>query len=288
MKQSHMNGKICLVTGAATGIGFETCKGLAELGAHVVMVARNRESGIPAKQEIVRATRNPKVDLLTCDFSSQSQIRALAAEVNSKYAHLHVLVNNVGTYVSEFKLTEDGAEWTWGINHLSYFLLTLLLLDKLKASAPARIVNVASAGHYPGSINFESFTAEVGKFNGLRAYNQSKLANVLFTYELARRLQGTGVTANTLHPGVIRTNIGNKYSTGLASLGWRLIKPFMATAEHGASTPLYLATAPELEGVTGYYFENCQPLKSSADSYDEQLAAQVWDRSMEMTAVHAV
>jgi NAD(P)-dependent dehydrogenase (short-subunit alcohol dehydrogenase family) len=288
MKQSPMTDKICLVTGAASGIGLETARGLADLGAHVIMVTRNREKGIPAKQDIVRSTRNPKVDLLTCDFSSQTQIRALAVEVNTRYNHLHVLVNNAGTFVSEFKLTEDGAEMQWGVNHLGYFLLTQLLLDKLRSSAPARIVNVASAGHYPGSINFESFTTEVGKYNGLKAYNQSKLGNVLFTYELARRLQGSHVTANTLHPGVIRTEIGNKNSTGLATLGWKMLKPFMATAEHGASTSLYLATDPEAEGVSGYYFEDCQPRKSSADSYDLQLASKVWDRSVEMTEAHSV
>jgi NAD(P)-dependent dehydrogenase (short-subunit alcohol dehydrogenase family) len=282
MQPTDMRGKVCLITGAASGIGLETARGLAQMDAHIVMVTRNRESGIPAKQEIVRSTGNTAVDLLTCDFSSQKQIRALADEVNKRYPQLHVLVNNAGTFVSEFKLTEDGAEWQWGVNHLGYFLFTHLLLDKLKASVPSRIVNVASAGHYPGAIDLESLDKEVGKYNGLKAYNQSKLGNVLFTYELARRLEGSGVTANTLHPGVIRTEIGNKNSRGLATLGWKILKPFMATAEHGASTSVYLASSPEVEGVSGYYFEECKPKQSSADTYNLSLAAQVWDRSMEM------
>ena len=195
-----MNEKICLVTGANSGIGKVTTKALTAGGATVIMVCRNRDKGEAARDEIIRETRNKNVNLVIADFSDLSQIRRLAAGVKAKYPRLHALVNNAGSYNGERKLTVNGYETTFEVNHLGYFLLTVELLDLLKSSAPARVVNVASEAHRSARINLDDLNLEKG-YGGWKAYGQSKLANVLFTYELARRLKGTGVTANLPAPG---------------------------------------------------------------------------------------
>jgi NAD(P)-dependent dehydrogenase (short-subunit alcohol dehydrogenase family) len=278
-----MNEKICLVTGANSGIGKVTAKELAAGGASVIMVSRNRDKGEAARDEIVRKTGNENVDLMIADFSDLSQIRRLAANVKAKYARLHTLVNNAGTFVDKRTGAVDGYETTFTVNHLGYFLLTVDLLDLLKSSAPARIVNVASDAHNRGHIHFDDLNLENG-YGGWKAYCQSKLANVLFTYELARRLAGTGVTANCLHPGVVGTSLFNGVG-GLAGKIVRLFTPFMRTPEKGADTMIWLASATEVAGVTGKYFADRKERATNPESYDMSVAAQLWEVSERMCSL---
>ncbi len=275
-----MNEKICLVTGANSGIGKVTAKALAAGGATVIMVCRNRGKGEAARDEMVRETRNENVDLMIADFSDLSQIRRLAAEVKTKYHRLHALVNNAGAYNDKRRLTADGYETTFAVNHLGYFLLTVELLDLLKSSAPARVVNVSSEAHRSARINLDDLNLENG-YGGWKAYGQSKLANVLFTYELARRLIGTGVTANCMHPGVVGTGFFNKIG-GLAGKFLRLFAPFMRTPEKGADTVIWLASSPEVEGVTGKYFVDRKEQATNPESYNATIAARLWEASERM------
>lgn len=275
-----MNDKICLVTGANSGIGKVTAKALAAGGATVIMVCRNRDKGQAARDEIVRETGNENVDLMIADFSELNQIRRLASEVKAKYPRLNALVNNAGAYNDDRTLTADGYETTFAVNHLGYFLLTAELLDLLKSSAPARIVNVASDANRAGRINFDDLSMENG-YSGWRSYAQSKLANVIFTYELARRLEGTGVTANCMHPGAVSTNIFSNVK-GVAGKLVRLFTLFMRTPEKGADTIIWLASSPEVEGVTGKYFVDRKERASNPQSYDRELAARLWEISERM------
>jgi NAD(P)-dependent dehydrogenase (short-subunit alcohol dehydrogenase family) len=275
-----MKDKICLITGANSGIGKVTAKALASGGATVIMVCRNRDKGEAARNEIVQKTRNENVDLMIADFSELNQIRRLAAEVKAKYPRLSALVNNAGAYNSDRTLTADGYETTFAVNHLAYFLLTAELLDLLKSSAPARIVNVASEAHRNASLNFDDLNLESG-YTGWRAYAQSKLANVMFTYELARRLEGAGVTANCMHPGTVNTNIFGGVK-GVAGKIVRLFTIFLRTPEKGADTIIWLASAPEVEGVTGKYFVDRRERESNPQSYDREAAARLWEVSEQM------
>lgn len=278
-----MKDKICLVTGANSGLGKVTAKALAAGGATVIMVSRNRAKGRTARDEVVSETRNENVDLMIADFSELNQIRRLAAEVRAKYPRLHVLVNNAGAYNSQRRLTADGYEMTFAVNHLGYFLLTAELLDLLKSSAPARVVNVASEAQRGGRINFDDLNME-NNYSGWRAYAQSKLANIIFTYELARRLEGSGVTANCMHPGTVRTNIFNNVG-GVAGMILRPFTWFMRTPEKGADTIIWLASSPEVEGVTGKYFIDRAEKESNPQSYDREVAARLWEVSERMVQV---
>lgn len=278
-----MIGKVSLVTGATSGIGKATALGLAKLGATVVLVARDRSKSEAVRNEIVTTTGNQAVDLLPADLSSQQSIRQLAKDFKAKYQRLHVLVNNAGGIFGERKLTVDGLEYTFALNHLAYFLLTNLLLDVLKASAPSRIVNLASGAQQMGTINLDDLQGEK-RYGGQAAYSQSKLANVMFTYELARRLKGTDVTVNCVQPGIVRTNFGSTGSWGFR-LFVRLLTPFMKSPEQGAETPLYLATSPEVEGVSGQYFIDRKPRQSSKLSYDEAVAHHLWQVSEQLTGL---
>jgi NAD(P)-dependent dehydrogenase (short-subunit alcohol dehydrogenase family) len=280
MENQNMNEKICLVTGANSGIGKVTAKVLAAGGATVIMVSRSRDKGEAARDEIVRETGAKNVDLMITDFSDLKQIRSLAANVKARYPRLHTLVNNAGTFIDKRTLTADGYETTFAVNHLGYFLLTRDLLDLMKSSAPARIVNVASDAHRRGHIDFNDLNLENG-YGGWKAYSQSKLANVLFTYELARRLEGTGVTANCLHPGVVGTNLFNSVG-GLLGKIVRLFTPFMRTPEKGADTIIWLASSPEVEGVTGKYFADRKEQATNPESYDTAVAARLWEVSERM------
>ena len=261
-----MVGKICLVTGATAGIGEATASGLAALGATVVVAGRSMERCVAAVERIKQQTGNQNVDHLLADLSSLKQVRSLADEFKSSHSRLDVLVNNVGAINLARRETVDGVELTFSLNHLSYFLLTHLLLDLLKSSAPARVVNVSSSSHRKARINFDDLLGHRG-YRGMRAYGQSKLGNVLFTYELARRLEGTGVTANALHPGVVATRF-------LANNGW--IGPIFSfffglrgiSPENGARTSVYLASSDEIEGITGGYYEKSQAVRSAPASYD--------------------
>src|SRR5213082_2323461 len=277
-----MQGKICMVTGANSGIGKATALALAQMGATVVMVCRDRARGEEAKSEITTKSRNNAVDLLQADLSSQQSIRQLVENFQHHYTHLHVLINNAGaTFPGRRRETVDGLEMTFAVNYLAPFLLTNLLLDVLKASAPARIVNVSSASHKSGYIQMDDLQGE--KHNrSMRAYPQSKLAIVLFTYELARRLQGTGVTANCLDPGFVATNIEQTGASLPVRLLIKLIGSFGTSPEKGAKTSIYLASSPEVEGVTGKYFVKSLPKRSAAISYDESLQRKLWEQSAKL------
>lgn len=281
---THMTGKTVLVTGATSGIGKQTALELAAMGATVVLVARDRAKGWATLEEIRAQTGNPSLDLLIADLSSQAEVRQLADAFRARYDRLHVLVNNAGGVFSSRKSTVDGLEYTFAFNHLAYFLLTNLLLDMLKTSAPARVVSVSSGAQGMGQINFDDLQAEK-RFNSQAAYNQSKLANVLFTYALARRLEGTGVTANVLHPGVVRTNFGRVDTPLLWRIMFPLIDPFMLPPEKGAETAVYLASSPEVDGVTGKYFAFKKAIRSNPVSYDEAVQERLWQVSEQLTGV---
>lgn len=275
-----MQGKICLVTGANSGIGKATTLGLARMGATVIMVCRDAARGEAALSEIKQKTGNNSIDLLVADLSSQAAIRSLASEFRSKYQHLHVLINNAGVYYTKRHVTVDGLEAMFAVNYLARFLLTNLLLDIIKSSAPARVINVAGAYHAKGKINFDDLQGEKD-FDGQRANHQSKLADVLFTYELARRLEGTGVTVNCLHPGMVSTSLVDKdkdFPVFFKYL-YKLSKPLMKSPAQGAETSLYLASSSEVEGVTGRYFVNKKIAQSCPESHDHELARRLWEVS---------
>ena len=285
---THMQGKICIVTGANSGIGKAAALGLAQMGATIVMVCRNQIKGEEAQNEIKEKSGNDAVDLMLADLSSQASIRQLAENFQQHYQQLHVLINNAGGVNLNRRETVDGLEMTFAVNYLAPFLLTNLLLEKLKASVPARIVNVSSESHQSGYIKMDDLELEKG-YRLMRAYGQSKLALVLFTYELARRLQGTGVTANCLHPGFVATNIGQN---GVGSVGRSIVKLIFSrlgiSPEEGAKTSIYLASSPEIEGVTGKYFVKSIPVRSAPISYDETLQRQLWEESAKLVNLHDV
>lgn len=278
----NMQEKICLVTGANAGLGKVTARELAKMGATVIMVARSQARGEAALADVRQASGSDQVQLLLADLSSMAAIRELAATVQANYGRLDVLVNNAGAIFNDRQVSVDGYEMTFALNHLSYFLLTNLLLDLLKASAPARIVSVASGAHVGAKIHFDDIML-AKKYRSFEAYGQSKLANIMFTYELARRLAGSGVTANALHPGGVATQFA--IGQGLMGIIFRLIRPFLLTPEQGAQTQIYLASAPEVEGVSGQYFAKKKPVQSSKISYDTAVAQHLWQLSEELTGL---
>jgi len=281
-----MNGKVVLITGANSGIGKETALGLANMGASVVLVCRDKENGEVVREEIVRASGNGSIELLLADLLPQREVRRVAAEFLDNHPRLDVLINNAGASFTEFVETEDHVERTMAINYFAPFLLTNLLLDTLKKSAPSRVVNVASTEHRSAHLDPDNVSRDprMGRV-GSGAYARSKLADVLFTYELARRLLGTGVTANCLHPGAVRTNIWSH--AGAFTPLFRFFSVFMLSPEKGAETSIYLASSPEVEGMSGKYFEKKSPKRSSETSYDEALAKQLWDLSIKTTGLVA-
>jgi len=278
-----MNGKVCLVTGATAGIGEVTAHALAKKGGTVVIIGRNLERCKDTMVRIRRDTHNPAVDYLVADLSSQADVRRVASEFKAKYNRLDVLVNNAGGFFGRRQESVDGIELTWALNHLNYFLLTQLLLDTILASAPARVINVSSNSHLGGKINFDDLQAERGYF-GWRAYAQSKLANVLHAYELARRLDGSRVTVNALHPGFVATRFAGNNGM-LYRYGMKIAHLFALTPEQGARTSIYLASSEQVEGVTGKYFVDEKPSSSSPASYDEQVARRLWEVSTEMVGL---
>ena len=270
-----MIGKVCLVTGATDGIGKVTARELAQAGATVIGIGRDAEKIKTVTAEIGETAGS--LEFLQADLSSQAQIRALADEFQSKYDRLHVLVNNAGALYTSYRESEDGIELTFALNHLSYFLLTNLLLDTIRASAPARIINVASDAHEGRIINFDD-PGYRQRYEAWTAYGASKLANILFTYELARRLEGTGVTVNAVHPGFVHTNF--QRAAGLNMRG-------PLTPEEGADTQIWLAQSSEVEGITGKYFVRRRDTRSSDASYDQAAARRLWEMSAEMTGLAA-
>ncbi len=282
-----MQGKTVIITGANSGIGKAAAIALARQGAHIVMVCRNPQKGEQAQKETITQSANHHIDLHLCDLSSQTQIRQLAQTIIGAYPTINVLLNNAGILMSEKQLSEDGIEMTFASNHLSYFLLTNLLLETINATPHARIVNVSSgAHHFVRSVDFDNLQAEKS-FNMWQAYGLSKLGNILFTYELARRLPKGGTTVNCLHPGVVKSNFGQKENdVWWVKYGFPLLKPFIRTAEQGAETSIFLASSPEVEGVTGKYFDTKKSIKSSSISYDIQVAARFWQVSEQLTQLH--
>jgi NAD(P)-dependent dehydrogenase (short-subunit alcohol dehydrogenase family) len=272
-----------VVTGANSGIGFETSIALAKMGAQVIMVARNPKLGQDALTEVIKISSNRNVELMLCDFSSLANVRKLAQEIITKCPKLDILVNNAGKTFGTRGVTVDGFEWTFGVNHLAPFLLTNLLLPLLKKSAPARIVNTASVAHIFGHINFKDIMAEK-KYAEFTAYAQSKLANVLFSAELSKKLAGTHVTSNSLHPGVVGTHFAAAGGTFL-KIFYSLFKLFMKTPAEGAKTTIYLASSPEAEGVTGKYFSNCKAITPSKEARDASVAKRLWELSEKLTGI---
>ncbi|MBC7476303.1 MAG: SDR family oxidoreductase [Candidatus Sericytochromatia bacterium] len=279
-----LKNKICIVTGANSGIGKVTALEIAKMGATVIMVCRSKEKGEKALEEVKNLSNNKNVELMLCDFASQQSIRDFAEKFKSKYKYLNILVNNAGLSIPEKSVTKDGIESTFATNHLGYFLLTNLLLDLLKSSSPARIVNVASDAHKTAHIDFEDINYDRKKYNSTKAYCDSKLANVLFTRELSRRLKGTNVTVNSLHPGVVNSNFAAG-TTGIMSLFFKLYKPFLVTNEKGAETQIFLATSPEVEGVTGEYYSKKKIAPIAKEAKDEDVAKRLWDVSEKMVSL---
>jgi retinol dehydrogenase-14 len=280
-KLADMTGRVCVITGATRGIGRATAEGLARLGAALVLVVRRREDGAAVARELRHAHPAPPAEVVTADLASQRSIREAAEMIRAHHPVLHVLINNAGTIPKQRQITVDGLEMQFAVNHLAYFLLTNLLLDRLTAGAPARIVNVSSGAHQGGTIDFADLQSE-RRYDPVRVYGRTKLANVLFTYELARRLQGTGVTANCLHPGVIATRLLADYMN-LPLVGGAVARTFGGSPEAGAETSLHLAASPAVEGVTGKYFVESRATRSSRASYDEETQRRLWDRSAELT-----
>ncbi|MGV7034660.1 SDR family NAD(P)-dependent oxidoreductase [Methylobacterium symbioticum] len=277
-----LSGRTCLVTGATNGIGYETALGLARRGARVVLVGRDAERLARAEAGIRAAVPGADLAAARADLSAQAEIRRLAAEIRAGHARLDVLVNNAGAIFDRRAETVDGIERTWALDHLGYVLLTLELLDLLKDGGRAglrpRIVNVASAAHTRGRIDLDDLEGR-RRYGGMTAYAQAKLGNVLFTAALARRLAGSGVTVNALHPGVIRSGFARD-AGGLLGFGWSLIRPFLSSPERGAATSLHLACAPELDGVSGRYFARCAEARPSRAARNVGLQERVWEISL--------
>ena len=282
-----IRGKTVLVTGATSGIGLEASVALARQGARVIMVGRNQAKTEAARADVASRSGSKEVSYLLADFASQASVRALANAVRSQADRLDVLVNNAGGVNKARTVTADGIETTFAVNHLGYFLLTNLLLDLVVKSAPARVVTVASVGHRRGTLDFEDLGFERGGYSIMRAYSRSKLANILFANELARRRAGSGVTSNSLHPGSVDTNIWSGAPLWAKPIIQVLLRPFFISAEKGGERIVQLAASPELEGVTGKYFEDGKAVDPAPLARDASLATRLWDVSARMVGLAA-
>jgi NAD(P)-dependent dehydrogenase (short-subunit alcohol dehydrogenase family) len=278
----EMDGKTVLITGATNGIGKAAALELAKKGTNIIIVGRNPTKTSETVAEIKAASGNPNVDVIVADLSSMAEVRKVAEAFKAKHTRLDVLINNAGGVFTTRQETVDGYEMTFAFNHLAYFLLTNLLLDMLKASPAARIVSVSSGAHSNGRINFDDINAK--NSYGMNTYGDSKLANLMFTYELARRLEGGSVTANALHPGFVATGFGSN-TKGLMKFVIRLVKPFMLKPEQGADTMIYLASSPQVAGVSGKYWYKRKAILSSSASYDEAAQKRLWAVSEQMTGL---
>lgn len=275
---------ITLITGANGGIGYYIAKGIADAGHHVIMVCRNPVKAKAAQERLMQETGNTQIDLLICDLSSQQQIRDTAAKINADYPRLDILINNAGLMNSACVLSEDNIEMAWAVNNLAPFLLTHLLLDKLRASTPARIINLSSSAHWVANINFNNLYHEKN-YGTLTVYAQSKLASLLWTFEMARRLEGSGITVNAVHPGTVATGIGDKGVTKTFRFLWNLIKPVILTEKKGARTPIYLALSEKVADKTGKYYVRKRPRPTSKRSRNRDLALKVWELNEKMTGL---
>ena len=278
-----MKGKNCLITGSSRGIGFYTAKGLAEMGAHSIIVSHDEEHCRNAVEEIRTSAGEDAARYYVADLSIQDEVRELAERVKADYDHLDVLVNNTATWNAAYQETPDGIEETFALNHLSYFLLTGLLIDLLKQNAPARIVNVASDAHeVVDRIHFEDIGFTEGTYRPYKAYGQSKLANLMFTYKLADRLEGSDITVNALHPGSVASKLYRKFGI-LEPLILLWIRLTGKTSKEGAETPIYLASSPEVASVSGKYFIDKEQERSSEFSYNREAQDRLWQLSEKMT-----
>lgn len=276
-----MNNKLCVITGANSGIGFETAKELAKKGAFIVMVCRNEAKAEVAKREILNRTPDAGVKIVLCDFSSQDEIRKAAEIIKSSYKEIDILINNHGFVAGKYNETVEGLEETFGVNHIGYFLFTNLLIEHVKAAEKARIINVASDAHRSAN-KFDANNLQLKEnYSIWKAYANSKLYNILFTVELADRLKGSGVTANSLHPGVIKSNFGSK-STSLVKFFWTIAGPFMKSNKQGAQTTIYLATSDEVEEVNGAYFKDSKVVAPIDQAFDKEAAEKLWEISEEL------
>ena len=281
-----LESKNCLITGSTSGIGKEIAIGLAKMKANVVLVGRNKAKCQATLEEIWRNTsidtNKNRVSYLLADLSSQASIHQLAKEFLDRYESLDILINNAGVFLSRRFTTVDGIEYTFAVNHLAPFLLTNLLFERIKASSPSRIITTSSVAHRGARINFDNLQFEKGRYNGVKAYRQSKLANILFTTELARRSRGSGVTSNCFHPGGVRTNLVQS-SPWYYRLIWAIIDPFLVSPKKGADTALYLASSSEVDNISGKYFVNRRPDGPSGLADDHDAAARLWKISEELT-----
>lgn len=278
----NVQGKQVVVTGASRGIGKATALALAKMGAHLSLFVRNRELGEKVVEELRAVGTANRVDLFVADLSSLKEVRRVAAEYVEKHDRLDVLVNNAGAINMEREVTVDGYERTFATNHLAYFLLTKLLRDLLERSAPSRIVNVSSEAHRQGKLDFDNLMFERRPYGGFAAYGTSKLANILFTRELAKKLEGTGVTANALHPGVIASGFGRNNKGVFGFVMRNLAGPFLGSEESGARTSVYLATSPDVDGKTGLYFKNSREATPTRAARDDDAAKRLWALSEEL------
>jgi NAD(P)-dependent dehydrogenase (short-subunit alcohol dehydrogenase family) len=278
-----MKNKLCVVTGANSGIGYEISKGLLKKGAYLVMVCRNEDKAEQAKTQLMKEIGERGIDIVLCDFSIQAEIRKAAEEIQNQYKCIDVLINNHGFIASERNETVDGLEETFAVNHIGYFLFTNLLLDQVLESEKGRIINVASEAHRYGEFDPDNLQLKKG-FKVMKAYGNSKLFNILFTKELADRIKDTEVTANCVHPGVVASNFG-KDSNFLIRLAYGIGSLFMISNEKGAETPLYLATSDDVEGVNGAYFKNKRAVAPRKQARDLEAARQLWDMSEELAGL---
>jgi NAD(P)-dependent dehydrogenase (short-subunit alcohol dehydrogenase family) len=282
-KTLDMQGKICLITGATSGIGWVAARDLAKMGAEVVLTGRNVKRGSRAIDRIRKEDSTSKVEFIPMDLSSLEDVREFSADFMARFSRLDVLMNNAGTVLLQRRVNDDGVEMTFAVNHLGHFLLTNLLLRSLKASESARVIVVSSGSHRDAQINFDDLQNENG-YNGMKVYGQSKLANLFFTYELSRRLKDEKITVNAMHPGFVSTNLGRDNGWLLHKL-IRLVMLTGGSAEDGADTCVYLANSLDVEGITGEYFKGRKVIPSSQASYDQKATKQLWDISMKLTGL---
>jgi NAD(P)-dependent dehydrogenase (short-subunit alcohol dehydrogenase family) len=279
-----MKGKLCLITGASAGIGYSTALRLAQMGMNIIIASNNEERGIRAKQQLITTSKNPNIEYMQVDLASFSSIHNFATKFMSAYKKLDVLINNAGVYYSKQVFTEDEVEMQFAVNHIAPFMITGLLMEPLKATEKSRIVNVSSRFHFQGKLHFENLYLDK-QYTGLRAYCQSKLANVLFTYKLAEMLGNNGVTVNCLHPGTAKTRIGHTNSTGFYPIFCSIIRPVLTTTEKASRTSVLLASSGEVEGVSGKYFERRKAAKSSKASYIKEDANRLWEISEDISGI---